>query len=253
MATSNTPAAFLMRLACTGFGVLAVAWGVLFLPMFWREGPLDRLASRIAAGESFNPEVVRGSVANLASPLAGDWCRPGHARSVAVVNLYLLESANSEPRLFGNRLDELRRSLDVALSCAPADPFLWLVLYSADSMREGFHPRFFEFLRMSYRLGPNEGWIALKRNRVAVAVFDALPSDLADKVLAEFRHMIASGIYGDAADILAVAGLAARARLLAGLEAVPLDQRRQFVKVLAAKGYDMAVPGVDKGEARPWR
>jgi hypothetical protein len=65
-------------------------------------------------------------------------------------------------------VDAIRQSL----ACSPADPFFWLALYALEPSAP------LNYLTASYRLGPNEGWIALKRNLVAFANFDELPDDL---------------------------------------------------------------------------
>ena len=90
-----------------------------------------------------------------------------------------------------------------SLSCAPADPFLWLALYSVEVTENGFKPDYLKYLRLSYRLGPQEGWIALKRNPLAFAVFQQLPPDLGENAVNEFVAMLLESRFIDqAAEIL---------------------------------------------------
>ena len=65
-----------------------------------------------------------------------------------------------------------------------ADPFFWLALYALEPSAP------LNYLTASYRLGPNEGWIALKRNPVAFANFDELPEDLRRIVVQEFVRIV---------------------------------------------------------------
>ena len=50
-------------------------------------------------------------------------------------------------------------------------------------------------LRMSYWSGPNEAWIAVRRNSLALGVFPSLPGDLAEQALSEFVGLVRSGLY----------------------------------------------------------
>jgi hypothetical protein len=68
--------------------------------------------------------------------------------------------------------------------------------------RNGFRPDDVKYLRMSYRLDPNEGWIALKRNRLAFEKFDQLSTDLAESAIGEYVALVKSGLYEQAAEIL---------------------------------------------------
>ena len=80
-------------------------------------------------------------------------------------------------------VDAIRQSL----ACSPADPFFWLALYALEPSAP------LNYLTASYRLGPNEGWIALKRNPVAFANFDELPDDLRRIVVQEFVRIVEMG------------------------------------------------------------
>ena len=46
------------------------------------------------------------------------------------------------------------------------------------------------YLRLSYRLGPNESWIALWRNKLAFALFERLPADLSKQAIDEFVGLL---------------------------------------------------------------
>ena len=65
----------------------------------------------------------------------------------------------------------------------------------------GFKPDHLEYLRMSYLMGPNEGWIALKRNVLALAVFERLSLDVAEMAICELTNLLSSGLIREAGGI----------------------------------------------------
>jgi hypothetical protein len=102
-------------------------------------------------------------------------------------------------------------------------------------------------------LGPYEGWIADRRNRVALSMFWRLPPDLAEAVIREFAAMVNSQFYEAAIAILTGPGWPLHDQLLAGLTDSDVRQRAEFAKELYSAGYDVAVPGIaPPHERRPW-
>ena len=106
---------------------------------------------------------------------------------------------------------------------------------------------------MSYRLGPYEGWVASRRNYIALANFADLPDDLKEAALTEFRDLVVSGYDDTATLILAGPGWVIRDKLLFSLKDAPDDAKRRFAASVDELSDDIVVPGVEKPEARPWR
>jgi len=231
-------------------GMLSVAWGVFAFPAFWLQAPFDRLARQIIRGESFKLESLVEREPDMNSLEQQSICRPG-LRSLAIVRLHILELlyASAQGPLIDSHIDALRSSILLSLRCSPADPFLWLILYWLENTRSGFSPDHLQYLRLSYKLGPNEGWIAAKRNPIVLTVFERLPPDLADRVVSEFAGLIRSGLYEEGVAILTGPGWRIRAQLLDRLKELPQDVRSAFAKRLQARGYDIEVPGVDRRQA----
>jgi hypothetical protein len=101
------------------------------------------------------------------------------------------------------------------------------------------------FLRMSYDLGPYEGWIAIKRNRVALAAFAALTSDLAERAISEFVGLVRWGLISEAADIAAGTAPPLRRVLFARLKDLSYEQRRVFASTIYRREIDdVPVPGI---------
>ncbi len=237
-------------------GIVAIAWAIGVLPAFLRDTPVNQVAARIVEGEIYREPVLLSFLPVLEEIERDPLCRSLSQRSATIVRLRLLESAiASGDRLsIDDRLEQLLKSTRIALQCSPADSFLWLILYWADGSRNGFDARHVGYLRHSYELGPNEGWVAVKRNRYALAIFEQLPADLADQALDEFVRLVRSGFYRDASEILVGPGWRLRDKLLPRLANIEERHRRHFDWELSQRGYSREVtPGIQRPDARPWR
>ncbi len=150
-------------------------------------------------------------------------------------------------------LQKLHRSIRMSLVNAPADPFLWVVLFWLENTQNGFSRSHLKFLQMSYSEGPNEGWVAVNRNRQALVIFAQLPSELRGKAINEFAGLVRSGFIAPAANILVGPGWPVREKLLAVLRDVPQIQRERLAKAVISLGREISVPGVKPPTPRPWR
>jgi hypothetical protein len=247
--TRSATRAFLVVLGCAACG-----WGAYCLPVFWRQSALERVAGRIIAQEAFKPEVLSALMPDVEAAEQAEQCRPSALRAAAIVRIRVAEEALSDVDLpsVDSQLSALSDSIRRSLACSPADPFLWAALYWVESSRNGFRPEYLGYLRLSYRLGPNEGWIALKRNRLAFAIFGQLPPDLAETVLEEFASLLNSGFADETVDILTGPGWPVRNLILPRLARVTEDQRQAFARTAYRRGYDIKVPGIQPRDPRPW-
>jgi hypothetical protein len=139
------------------------------------------------------------------------------------------------------------------LECSPADAFLWLVLYWVETTRNGFHTEYVRYLEMSYKTGPREGWVAQRRNRLALAIFPELPDPLATQVVDEFAKMLNRGFVDGAVQSLVGPGWPERNRLLPELRNVSERYRQALANEVYKLGYDIDVPGISRRDPRPWR
>src|SRR5262249_24778290 len=154
----------LTRASTVLLGCAGIAWGLLVLPNGWRSIAIERMSGAIIAGEAFRPDVIDAQLERSVATVSG-WCRPASVRSAAILRLALWEDAVSQGQreLIDPRIGLLRVGILRALGCSPAEPYRWLVLFTVDSSRTGFDPRYLAYLRLSYQLGPNEGWISQHR------------------------------------------------------------------------------------------
>jgi hypothetical protein len=235
-------------------GTFSIWWGITTFPVFWQDSHLDHMAESILNGEQFKKENLQSELATFASN-ENAWPRPESLRSATILQLSLTEQPNTaeneKPAV--PALDQLQTSARRSLSVTPGDPLLWLVLFWANKMKDDRSQDNFANLRMSYLLGPHEGWVASRRNYIALANFTDLPEDLKEAALTEFKDLVVSGYIETATLILAGPGWTIRDKLLFSLKDAPDDAKRQFASSVDELSDDIVVPGVEKPEARPWR
>jgi hypothetical protein len=235
-------------------GATAVGWGAVTFPMFWQQAPVERIAARVVEGDPFAPEALAQRLPAIAAIEHSDHCRAPATHAAAVIRLRMAEDvfAAADAGRIDGALNSLRDSVRLSLACSPSDPFLWLILYWVENAIDGFRQDHLAYLRMSYLLGPNEGWIALKRSPFALAVYERLPPDMAEMAANEFARLLASGFVREAATLFTGPGWRNRNALLPRLRLVPEVAREAFARAVYEAGYDVDIPGVRRPDPRPW-
>jgi hypothetical protein len=242
MATRFNIARFILVTA----GAAAMAWPVIAFPVFWRENVIVDVARAVFAGEAFKPEVLAAVEARTETD-SGSMLRSSVLGKAAVIRLRQAEDAirTGSPELVDQRLESLAQILRETFRNAPDDPFLWLTQFWLDTTRNGLRPDNLRFLKMSYDLGPYEGWIAVKRDRIALTAFPALPNDLAERAISEFVGLVRWGLVVEAADIAAGPALPLRNVLFPRLKDLDYEQRRAFAGVIYGRELDdVPIPGI---------
>ena len=219
-------------------GLIGIAWGVSEFSALRQESTIKKIADRILVGEVYKYEILLKQSSLVEPTQRPELCRPLTVRSAAVIRLRLAEIPDNaalgpEPVRTNLAVDAIRQSL----ACSPADPFFWLALYALEPSAP------LNYLTASYRLGPSEGWIALKRNPVAFANFDELPDDLRRIVVQEFVRIVEMNTIGDAVKIFVGPAWDHRELILSEMDQVPLWQRQEFQAALTRAGYEVLVPG----------
>jgi hypothetical protein len=243
-----------LRLVVCGLGAVAVVWALYTLPIFWYQFGVEQMAKRIVAGDAFKPAVLSFLDTTLISLKDEKWHRPSVLSSAAEVRVRLLEQAiaDGDQKAIDQRMAGLQLGIRKSLADTPAAPFLWLVLFWLENSQNGFAPDHLKYLQMSYLTGPNEGWVGIKRNRLALAIFPQLGPNLSECAIHEFAQLVDSFFIGEAADILIGPGWPIREKLLPGLKDVTLINRQLFAKTVYRLGYDVSVPDVARPDFRPW-
>jgi len=226
-------------------GCIAVWWGVIGFQVFWRDSSIEQMATRIIAGDTFKIETLTQQLPTIDSIKRSAYCHPAALRSAAIIRLRMVEvAASAKDRAHDEDLKSLGDVIRSSLSCAPADPFLWLALYWVEVTENGSKPDYLNYLRLSYQLGPHEGWIVLKRNPLAFGAFQQLPPDLRENVIDEFVAMVRDSRFSDqAADILIGPAWPERELIMPHLTQISEYDRKRFADVLFGRGY-VNVPGI---------
>lgn len=244
----------LVRVLVAAVGVCAIAWSISAIRIYRAEPAFANSASAILAGDRFSSEQLKMLTQRVEAAPAGS-LRSVALNDITIIWLQLAEAAvrSGDARLAVGALDKLQVAVAAAIQASPTNSFMWVTDYWARSVRSGNKADGLKSLGMSYALGANEGWIALRRNPLALSAFTSLPDKLAERVLTEFAGLVRSGFYEQAANILAGSGESVRDKLLNRLIKVDDDDRRRFAKALASKGLDdIVVPGVEMHSSRPF-
>jgi hypothetical protein len=233
------------RVLVIALGLVGILWGTSEFSKFRRETTISNIARRVIDGDPFKPEILlnQASLSELVESPAT--CRPLALRSAAVVRVRIAEISNNPdlaPALLrkNSAVDAIRNSL----GCSPADPFLWLVLFALEPSAHLNH------LRASYRLGPSEGWIALKRNPVTFAAFDELPVDLRDTVVQEFLRILEMDLYDEATKIFVGPAWDKKELILSRMKHISLRHRQNLARLLEGGGYEIIIPGTTLSTTR---
>ena len=236
------------------FGICAIAWAVDVIPVF-RSGASFAENARLAlSGDRFSAVQLSAMKREL-NAASTKPLQASALTGVVTIRLLLLESTMSA----GNRpppasdLADLRTAVDAALAQSPTSSFMWLTDIWLKRLNGDFADSDWNLLRMSYWSGPNEAWIAVRRNPLALGAFQSLPGDLAERAISEFVALVRSGLYAEASNIVAGPGWAIHEQLLSRLAGVDEAHRHGFARALASKDLDGAtVPGVEDRHSRPF-
>jgi len=225
-------------------GSCSIAWALLMYPALRHEAAFAAAAQHILSGEQYSAAQLNELRSQLGSSSVSSY-RPSILNDIAVIRLRLVEADLALGQAPAADLDDLQQSVDAALDRDPSRSFLWLTAYWLQKLRSGGAAADLGLLRMSDLTGPNEAWIAVRRVPLALSVFPSLPADLEGRTFAEFAGLVRSGLYQDAANILAGVGWPFRDRLVGALAHVNKAYRTGFAWVLRARNLDV-IPDEDE-------
>jgi len=244
----------LVHIFVAALGTAAVAWGSATISIFSRQTVVENIAHHIVSGDTYKIDVLLRQIPFVEVVEKSTNCRARALWSAAIIRLRLVEDANRDAKgkfFNGQNTKTLDDSIRRSLSCTPAEPFLWLVLYW-EGTHAGLKPGYLKYLQLSYQFGANEGWIALKRNALAFANYESLPTNITTNAINEFLTLINSGLYEQAVAILKGPALRLHNVLLPHLASLPLRKREIFATIAFYRGLTITVPGVTPLDSRPF-
>lgn len=233
--------------------LVAGGWGLSFVLHPDRETRLNGFATRILASDRF--DRLNELVPDLDAVEAHRSCNALELRSDVVIRTRLHEEAvtAADPKRADQHLKALGDAVDRAIACAPTEGFLWFMRYWVRINQGAEAGHQLENLAMSYRQAPVEGWIAVRRNAYALAVYGLLAEDQKRAVSTEFATLVNSGLLAVAVRNVLGPGWPIRDRLLQELEWTDPAMRYHFARMVRAEGADLAVPGVTLRDPLGWR
>jgi hypothetical protein len=234
----------------------SILWSASFLLLLRADdaADLNTVAFRIMSRETFRLSSISTLSALVERLEEQAVCVPPGVRAAVIIRLRLFEDAVNASRVqeIDERKRALRASIQRALKCTPTDSFLWFLQYWTGVSQAGSVTDHLEELRMSYLLGPFEGWIAVRRNAFVLAVHEALPADLVEYAVAEYAALVDAGFTAQAVQNLKGPGWDLRDLLLPRLKVARLESRVALNKALRGEGIYVDIPDVERGEFRPW-
>lgn len=244
----------LLRTITVALGGLGIIWAILLLPRFWQAASLDHVAAEIVQGNVFTEKAMVQAALRARPELSLPLCNPNELHNAVVLHLAMLNddlAKKNQSRVEESyaRLNELGRN---ALACEPSDGFTWLTLFWLDALKRGLRSENLAYLRMSYEVSPNEGWIAIWRNRLAVIVLDRLPPRLANNAVDDFVKLVDSGLYDEMASTFESAPPGVQKRIAQQLRTASPHSRQIFATVLYNRGLDVTIPDTTVPGLRSW-
>lgn len=238
-----------------GCGAASALWGISIAPTFWQESSVIRTANYISDGHILKLRELVDFIPVADAVAQQSLCRSSVLQGAAIIRLRIVEEAfaRGQRELLDSPINDLGKVVRRSLACSPSDPYLWIVLFWSESAQSGFRLDDLPYLRLSYQLGPNEGWIAVKRSQIAFSIFEQLTPDLKEAVLEEFKNLLQTGFIDETVGIFVSPGWRVRDQILQRIRDVDERHRQAFARALYRQGYDVEVPGIERTVARPWR
>jgi hypothetical protein len=234
-------------------GFASIVWTVTAFPSFWADAGVFETAARVIAGEIYTVDAMKSLLAGSKPEIRRHPARLGPA---AIIRLRQTELSLALPneRDASSQLVGLEVALAEALRSAPNSPYLWLALYWTKNRLHGFFPEHLKYLRMSYSVGPWEGWVAVKRNRISLGLYAVLPTDLRNNAFAEYSGLVRSQFYAVAVDLISSVSPVVREKISEELNRMGEADRRAMARMLKESGaFEIDIMGTNRLPPRPWQ
>ncbi len=242
-----------LRTTLVLLGLVGAVLSAASLRSSWAVAPVKDAMASILANDRFRPGALKNLLEVAQAPSGLFLQRSDHVRAEGLVRVKvseeLIERKSAEQVAEEVALAE--KAIRSSLVLNPGDSLLWFMLYSVVLTREGDDSNARPFLEESYEVGPLEGWIALRRNGLALAARARLAEKTRTLVDLEFAGLVASFFLDHAVRSLTMLRPDHQARLLDRLSDVDIVAREAFGKALAKDQILLEVPGV-KIDRRPW-
>ena len=224
------------------WGMFAVLGGILVflaLPRLAAEYNRLQAAPTLLAISRRGEEISGTKIAMAAEKLENASSFANGNRTIfnalATADLAIYESFKSEGK--GDEayaaLSRAQANLRKALKRAPGEANLWYLLAEARARSRGVDKKTVEYLRLSYLIGPREGWVAHRRLKFSLLLWPLLPKDTRAMVYREIRSLWSKHVYRrELARIYLQASESGQKAMLAGIEKMGENEKVRFLKLV---------------------
>ena len=241
-----------IRLLLLTWGLVGIAWPLAMARDRLLDTPFENMAFRINTGQAYDYDVLaRTSVRDPDPP----GCDLNGMRQHLIVRSELLNAAIESGAIdqIDAVSDELWSASERLLICEPSDSFSWLMRYWLMTRRVGLTPDTFAALERSYRFGPREAWIAVRRNQLAISVFDYLPATLKAQALTEYVDLLRAYVTSAPVEVFVRSKPNVRRALMDATRQLPDTLRNSLLSTLEVRVADFDFRPYDPNPVRPWR
>jgi hypothetical protein len=214
-------------------GSLGLFWGIFTLPQSEPADEFWDIESRLLRFESFDRRVLT-QILESRSTQAFSACDSHSQRALLLMEMPLAEAAlrSGATNEFDRHIQSLETRFRTILACAPRQSFVWLLAFNLEVLHGQLNQQAFDLLAMSYETSPNEAWISIRRNMVAMPLVLAVPEPLRQKMLFEFQQLILYGFVEEAARSYLAASGSIRSLLQSQIAQLDLDRQKAFAETL---------------------
>lgn len=224
-----SPSLFSVRFLTLVVAAAGLAWGLVTLPGSEASDDLLDVESQLLRSETFTPKALARTLKTPAFEKLSNCDVP------AQIALLLIEARVSEATLRAGAVNDfdlhsasIDSRSDRVLACAPRQSFVWLMKFSQAILRGQLDERSFAFLAMSYETSPDEGWVTIRRNNVAVPLLLVFPEPLKEKALSDFQRLVKGGFNEEAGRLYQGASPPIRSLLQASVEQLESYRQKSF-------------------------
>jgi len=224
---------FILRGSTLIVGCLGLAWGAFVLPRSELADDFRDTEDRLLHFETFSPPSLT-RIMHSGNSQDLSVCDTHSQRAILLMEMSLAESALRSGTVaeFDRRTHSLETRSKRILSCAPRQSFVWLLIFQLEVLHGALNEHSFDLLAMSYETSPNEAWISIRRNLVAMPLILVAPEPMRHKILNEFQLLMRYGFFDVAARAYLGAPEAARSLLQTRIEQLDGSRQKAFSEAL---------------------
>lgn len=162
-----------------------------------QQAEAQSIRSGVLDGQTFSGTATARLLESLGQAETTAACDTERLRLEATLRLHQWQNPVGQNSAGPNPADaasRLEAALDRLLQCTPMLGFWWLVRADLAFATAGHQGAGRDHLSASWRTTPREGWVGTMRSRVAMSNLARLNADDRERVIAEVRSLLGSGI-----------------------------------------------------------